>query len=62
MQSNLTVTGLKDNIIYGCVASNKAGTSEKKTCEVTVIKKGITYNFIINRVKVSLCRSEKDHE
>ena len=62
MQSNLTVTGLKDNIIYSCVASNKAGISETKTCEVTVIKKGITYNFIITRVKVSLCRSEKDHE
>ena len=62
MQSNLTVTGLKNSIIYSCVASNKAGQSEKKPCEVTVIKKGITYNFIINRVKVSLCPSEKDHE
>ena len=40
--SNLTVKALGVNVVlYRCAASNKAGTSEKLTSYITVIKKGI---------------------
>ena len=40
--SNLTVKALDVNmVLYRCTASNKAGTSEKLTSYITVIKKGI---------------------
>ena len=40
--SNLTVKALDVNVVlYRCTASNKAGTSEKFTSYITVIKKGL---------------------
>ena len=39
--SNLTMNGSTvDSVTYSCSATNRAGTSEKKTCQVTVIRKG----------------------
>ena len=40
--SNLTVKALGVNVVlYRCTASNKAGTSERFTSYIAVIKKGI---------------------
>ena len=48
--SNLTVNALSENVVlYRCTASNKAGTSEKFTSYITVIRKGL-YTYITQRV------------
>ena len=39
--SNLTMRGsTMGTVLYSCTATNMAGTSEQKTCQVTVIRKG----------------------
>ena len=38
--SNLTVHGITTDTNYSCAACNKAGTSEKDMCVVTVLNKG----------------------
>ena len=38
---NLTMRGSAlGTVLYSCTATNRAGTSEQKTCQVTVIRKG----------------------
>ena len=44
--SNLTVRGSAEGtVVYSCSASNRAGTSEKASCEVTVTRKGERNTF-----------------